>query len=393
MKTRYLKKFLYLFFLSVSVAGAQDAGIMTDSTHNCRFWGMLTSGDFQDGSKLSHLDALKALAPSNPHGWGFGFFTQTVRGGHIPVIYRGMWRADQDCLYDSSAVMMIQNLSSCGIVHIRNASEGYINIPNPHPFYTKSMQRNFSMLFAHNGSLDITMLRKFLGPYTQTNHFSYSDEGSNDPNHDSDLYRLYLMKWIDENPNYSITKCLVDALNMLTFKMGPGYSYNFVMGSPGDTLWALRYNSSLSYRHEEGSSGYVWEVASQPLGGTDWMNARNYFLYIFTTGKATPDSIQINHVGSWIPETQSIPEPLNFSFINPSGDDRLEITIESSENQVVSIQLIDNQGEIVSEMSGIPLQIGKNTAFYDISGLNPGLYYVQISSETIFRTKKLILYK
>ena len=83
-----------------------------DSTHNCRFWGMLASGSFNDSIKTSHLKAFKQLASSNPNGWGSGFYTKTIRGGFIPVINRGMWRADQDFLFDSSARMMLDNLTT-----------------------------------------------------------------------------------------------------------------------------------------------------------------------------------------------------------------------------------------------------------------------------------------
>jgi len=365
--------------------------IANDSTHNCRFWGMLAVGSFDDSSKISHLNSLRQLASSNPDGWGFGFYTKTVRGGLIPVMYRGMWRADQDCLFDSSARIMVKNLSTCGIAHIRHASSGYVNIPNPHPFYTKSMQRDFSMFFAHNGTLDITVLKTLLDTYTDTNHYSYGGNGVNDPNNDSDLYRLYLMKWIDEHPSSGITASLNDALDTLTTQMGYSFSYNFIMASTYDTLWALRYNNTLSYRRESGSLGYVWEVASQPLGGADWVSATNHYLYIFSAGKATPDSIQIKNEAWGMPEYVGKSSTVDFNFTNPAVGNTLDIDIESEESQKVTFQLFDANGRSLSELSGIAIDAGENHVSYDIRLLKAGIYYLKMETGKTSQTKKLVI--
>lgn len=396
---------IWMLLFLVVTAGAQENGFIPgridlasentnspdDSTHNCRFWGMLASGSFNDSSTISHLNSLKELASSNPNGWGFGFYTETLRGGHIPVVYRGMWRADQDCLFDSSARMMLDNLSGSGIAHIRNSSSGYVNIPNPHPFYTKSMQRDFSMLFAHNGTLDKPALVSMLGAYTETNHFSYSGIGVNDPNHDSDLYRLFLMKWIDEHPSLSVTACLKDALLALTTQMGSGFSYNFIMASTCDTLWALCYNNTLSYRTESSPSGYVWEVASQPLGGMDWTKATNQYLYVFSTAKETPDSIPIRDQGFGLDEYIDKNDALRFIFPNPSTGNTINIRIEAKESQQVSLQLYDFRGRILSNLSDIRIQPGENRFIFDIGLLKSGIYCLKLDAGKNSQTKKLVI--
>ncbi len=363
---------------------------LKEAPHNCRFWGMLTAGSFNDSTKISHLDSLQQLASSNANGWGFGFYTKTIRGGHIPVIYRGMWRADHDCLFDSSAKVMLSNLSTGGIAHIRNASNGYINIPNPHPFITKSTQRDFCMLFAHNGGLNIPLLITLLDSFTNNAHYSYSGNGVNDPNLDSDLYRLYLMKWIDEHPTDSITTCLKNALDTLSNQMGFGLSYNFVMVSTYDTLWALCYNSTLSYRRENGMQGYVWEVASEPLGGTDWVNATNYYLYVFTTGNASPDSIQIN---SHLLFSNRIDDNLlfNIKFANPSVGKTIEIKIDTKVSQSVLLQLYDTQGHLVLEITEMKVENGQNHFSFDISYVQSGIYFLKMASLNGRLTKKIVI--
>jgi predicted glutamine amidotransferase len=370
---------------------SENTNSMDDSTHNCRFWGMLASGSFNDSIKTSHLKAFKQLASSNPNGWGSGFYTKTIRGGFIPVINRGMWRADQDFLFDSSARMMLDNLTTCGIAHIRKSSSGYVNIPDPHPFYTKSLQRDFSMLFAHNGTLNKPTLISMLGTYTNENHYSYSGDDINDPNHDTDLYRLYLMKWIDEHPANGITTCLSNALVSLTTQMGTNLSYNFIMVSNYDTLWALCYNNTLSYHRETEPSGYVWEIASQPLSETGWVRATNYYLYAFTTNKATPDSIPVKDMGFGLPENIDKTCPLSFTFPNPSTGNTINIRIEAKESQRVSLQLYDSRGRILSNLSDIRIQSGENLFIFDIGLQKSGIYCLKLDAGKNSQTKKLVI--
>lgn len=368
-------------------------GTLEDSTHECRLWGMLTSGNFNDSSKINHLRNFRLLASSNPNGWGCGFYTRTIKGGLIPVIYRGMWRADEDFLYDSSARIMVENLSTCGIAHVRNSSSGYVNIPNPHPFYTKSLSRDFSMLFAHNGTLNKPTLKTLLSDYTVTNHYSYSTSSSvDDPNHDSDLYRLYLMKWIDEHPFSHITICLKDALIALTSEMGTSLSYNFIMTSTWDTLWALRYNNSLSYRRDTEALGvYTWEIASEPLSEEGWITASDHFLYVFSTSRPTPDSIPIKDEEYGLPENMVTDIPISFMFPNPSSGSSLDLEINSIGNQRAYFQLIDPQGQIISRWPEIYLVSGINHVSFDITGLKAGMYYIRLATGNYSQTKKLIV--
>ncbi len=405
MKTSFFTSLMFLSLSAMVNVSAQEPGLnfgsvintenyhgyLNDTSHNCRFWGMLAAGSFNDSTKTIHLNSLKQLASSNPNGWGLGFFTETVRGGFIPVLYRGMWRADQDIMFDVKAADMLDNLSSCGVAHVRNSSSGYVNIPDPHPFYTKSLHRDFSMLFAHNGTLDKPILIEMLGDYTDANHYSYSGDGINDPNLDSDLYRLYLMKWIDENHSSSIATCLSDAIVELTSEMGTDLAYNFVMASNYDTLWALRYNYSLYYRREVEPSGYVWEVASQPLSETGWIKASNFYLYSFTPGKATPDSIAVKDMGWGLPENADESSTLSFEFPNPISGSTLKIEIATKEKQKVSFRLYGSQGQVLSETAKITIDAGENHFTYDTGCLRAGIYYIKMEAGKNSQTKKLII--
>jgi len=359
--------------------------------HECRLWGMLTPGGYSYSSLRAHLQTFRDLSSSNPDGWGLGFYTQMVKGGLIPVIYRGMWRADEDFMYDSCAVMLLNNLSVSGIGHVRNTSSGYEHIPDPHPFLTYSVTRNFSMMFAHNGTLNKPTLINLLGDYPQINHYHYGGDNINDPNHDSDLYRLFLMKWIDEHPFTHVTPCLKEALVNLTKEMGDDLSYNFIMTSAMDTLWALRYNNTLSYRRESSGENYTWEISSEPLSEEGWISAANRYLYVFTSSKPVPDSILIRESEYGMPDESGIPVSFDFSFQNPMITSDLNLSFFSAQPRVVSLQIFSPNGQIISDITTIKLEKGTNSLSVGLNRCKSGMYYVRVTEGTRTFTKKLVM--
>jgi len=403
---KHIIYFVYLIILSVALADsfAQEQGPVPvfgsgsdsysitsiDTAHNCRFWGLIAKDSFNDSTMTLHLNTLKHLASTNPNGWGLGFYTETIRGGFIPVIYRGMWRADEDIMFDLKSRDMLDNLSGSAVAHVRRSSSGYVNIPDPHPFYTRSIERDFSMLFAHNGTLDKPTLIEMLGNYTDDNHYCYSEDGINDPNLDSDLYRLYLMKWIDEYPMKSISECLSDAIVELSTEMGTDLAYNFVMASNYDTLWALRYNFSLYYRREVSPEGYVWEVASQALSETGWIKASNHYLYAFTPGNASPDSTLVKE-SHGLPESIDNANSLNFEFPNPFSGRLLSIEIKVQKRTKASFQLYNQHGQSLSGTREAFLNPGNNQFSIDIGNLRAGIYFIKMEVGNSSQTKKLIV--
>jgi hypothetical protein len=245
------------------------------------------------------------------------------------------------------------------------------------------------MLFAHNGTLDKPTLIEMLGNYTDANHYSYSGEGIDDPNLDSDLYRLYLMKWIDEYPTLSISTCLSDALVNLTTEMGADLAYNFVMASNYDTLWALRYNYSLYYRREVEPSGYVWEVASQPVSDTGWVKATNHYLYAFSPGMATPDSTLVKE-SHGLPENTNENSGISFEFPNPFSGNMLNIEIDVRKSQEVTFHLYNSQGQVLLNTPKILFNPGKSKYDFQTGNLEAGIYFVKVVVGKSTQTKKLI---
>lgn len=379
-------KILYVLLFTVFLirAAAQTPD------HNCRMWGMITESYFDNAMIRNSLDGLQQLAASNPTGWGIGFFTETMKGNEIPAIYRGMWRADQDTQFDDASEMLINNIAKSGLAHVRNASTGYVNIPGPHPFYTKAFHRDFEMMFAHNGTLSVSKLKTLVDSYSDYNHYGYAlNDNVAEPNLDSDLYRLFIMKWIDEHPVDCISKCLIDALTILIAEIGNNYSYNFILAAKGDTLWALRNNNSLSYRFTASPFGNTWEVASEPLGGSDWISATNHCLYAFTTGHPKP----VEHFLSYYSTDPGSRQPpqndlINVSF-NTTGQS-LEMEFRTDNRNEIVIGLFNSSGQKVEDIYKKTTDKGIHHFTFCMRHLPSGIYFVEISSDQKNQGKMII---
>ncbi len=112
----------------------------------CEFWGIVAQ--FPPRALIhSHLTVFRSFSSSNPHGWGFGYFSDFIPR---PVIIRGRQKALIDPRYTEGVIEFKDILSKGGIVHIRNASSGYTYIPNPHPFVRKSNRLEKYFLFAQS---------------------------------------------------------------------------------------------------------------------------------------------------------------------------------------------------------------------------------------------------
>jgi predicted glutamine amidotransferase len=384
-------------FFSFGYSSDVSNGFSTNADHECRFWGMLAIGTFDTTNTRGHLEYLQNLAIGNPDGWGIGFYTPTTRGYRIPVIYKGAWRADQDCRYDTAANFMLRNFVNSGVAHIRNKGLSLVvNCPDPHPFYTFGVYRDFNMLFAHNGSVDIATLKTLIGNYKNVNHWDYWGTSTDDPIHDTDLYRLFLMSRIDQNPSVGITDCLVNALNEYVAAYGPSSVMNFVLASKYDTLWALRYNESLYYRLEIRIDENVWEVASQTLGGLGWIQADNYTLYVFKPDRTTPIKRSINHAvespgfgGNTQSNDSSTP-----SFFTCHYDQRhnsLKIEFSDTDFNEISLRIFNILGQTVSKIGNVLIKTGTKTSNYDIGSLPSGIYFVRVEADGLKATRKIVI--
>lgn len=236
-----------------------------ENQYACRFWGII-SDKVPKGIVLKHLSALKKFGKSNNNGWGIAYYFNSEDSRILarPLILRGRSRADINPDYESAMEEMAKHNPRAGITHVRLATSGHCNVPNPHPFREKGM------LYAHNGIIDQKVLASLIGQ-------KYLDEYPLDyrePYIDSELYFIYLLKTMKENPSMpmeqvirNVVETLYDSLTAVDSES----KLNFVLTN-GDNLWALRfatagvdYYTVYYYPSSNTTLPKTWAVASEPL--------------------------------------------------------------------------------------------------------------------------------
>lgn len=261
-------------------------------THQCRFWGMIAYS-LPETVVLDHLinapHSLKTLGASNYNGWGLAYYNDTE-----PVVRRGELPANTDPNFTMVAQELARSGSHIGLGHVRLATSGATNIPNPHPFIRYKGGKWWT--FGHNGGLSKETLKALIGTeYLAENPPTVGDDWD-DPNVvDSDLYMLYIIKCIEEsywNASQGIAKAVGDISQVDYGAM------NFFL-SDGETLWGFRKGNTLYYYYNETFPQYS-VITSQPPSDIEdgWAPLNDYNLIILT----------INNPPIIVEDVRTIPE-------------------------------------------------------------------------------------
>jgi predicted glutamine amidotransferase len=211
------------------------------ASHECRLWG-ITSTSLPPDVVLNQLinlpNSLKALGASNPNGWGLGFYNNTQ-----PTVLRGQAAANTDPNFNLAASEVAVSGAIIAVGHVRRASSGLVNIPDPHPF--ERYKDGKYWLFCHNGGIDKTTLINLIG--TQYLTQNPPSVGSNQGQWiDSELYFIYILKCCEQsnwNVQEGITKAIVSICNTVP---GTGETLNFLL-TDGQTLWGFSKGNTLYY--------------------------------------------------------------------------------------------------------------------------------------------------
>jgi Glutamine amidotransferases class-II len=231
-------------------------GMPDSQPHQCRFWAMI-SHSLPEQVVIDHLInapySLKNLGGYNVNGWGLAYYNDGQ-----PTVRRGVSPANNDPDFILAAQQLAVSGANIGVGHVRLASSGAWNIPDPHPFMRFKDGKWWA--FGHNGGVSGALLRSLIGPeYLDQNPPTVGANWS-DPNVvDSDLYMLYILKCTEEcgwNATLGIAKAVKD---ISTKDYG---AMNFFL-TDGETLWGFRRGNTLYYCYN-GSSPQYSVIASQP---------------------------------------------------------------------------------------------------------------------------------
>jgi predicted glutamine amidotransferase len=306
---------------TVTREAAADRGA-DDAAHNCRFWSVVGDGyaselvteHLRDGSHRN----LRELGETNDDGWGIGYFLPADARLPLqtPLIRRGGPAAsnNHEAEYGLAVAELAAILPPAAIAHVRRGTSGHYGIPDPHPFQHRGI------LFAHNGGLEVDELEDRLGGFLTRNPPDYVAGAPGTGHIDSELYMLYLLKLIDEQPGETFTSALLSAVRTIVVDEDLHDDYepllNFVL-TRGDTLYALQYYGpgyNLEHYYPASAAGGAgekeaspfWVVASESLGwgGGGWAAIPSRTLAVFVPGEAPAflavDDPQLSLAGVWV---------------------------------------------------------------------------------------------
>ncbi len=278
---------------SAAVARAGEGpGAGAPPEHACRLWGMIGAAPDDavlDDQLVSGTRSMMTLAASNRDGWGIAYWAAGLSGTGLtrPQVLRGGPPADDpnDPRYRLAAAEIGQQDAHCAVAHVRAASSGHANAPDPHPF----VRGNLCM--AHNGSVVVATIQALLEEGTP-GYLQKHPPDYDTPYVDSELYFLYVLKQLElgeRTGDASRPACVSQAIRdaaLRIYDAGAANSSINCLAASGDTLYALRFDTTdqsrykLRYKQIPGA----WVVASEPVGTdtTGWSSVPPKSLAIFT---------------------------------------------------------------------------------------------------------------
>ncbi len=248
-------------------------------TSACQLWAVITSSPqfllVQDSVLITEeLEFLQSETQGNDNrdGWAMLYYRQ---GQVFPDTSSQLWRSPipawEDTLFDQavSNLLSMGNNPHTAQGHIRQASSGAVEIPDPHPFL---YQWNDHLLsFSHNGSLDKTKLLALLTDFDTDSTWILAHPpdtyGCGDWQGegwecviDSQLYFFWLVKNIETSGD--MLTGIENALTILEDPLIPGGP---ISGAKNFTL--LEGESLYAYRSAPGyySHKLYYSDASTPL--------------------------------------------------------------------------------------------------------------------------------
>jgi predicted glutamine amidotransferase len=284
---------------------------------------------------------------------------------------------------------------------VRLRSSGPGDIPNPHPFFRKSLHRNLNLLFSHNGSVDTKTLRELIRIENQ----SYADSNPPDypdPNYlDSDLFFLFIVEIMDTHLSESIEQCVRIAIAKIDSALGPSNApqLNFLM-TDGYTLWALRhaqeipdYYSLYYYPFPNILPSNFWIAASIPLDDKpDWRLIPNSCLVTLRPGEEPI----LTYIYNPPPCSLTIPVSAALAIRQNPASKKVTLTYELSARTQTRITVLNIAGMHIKTIADDWQALGVHTVTWegrDERGntVPAGSYFITLEHNGKVMTRKAVL--
>ena len=338
----------------------------------------------------------------NANGWSIMQYSSSPTPDEISI-YRSALPANYDSLNFWSEMLSIFNdsHSKIAITHLRAATSGASNIPNPHPWVFEG-EKTFS--FVHNGGASKDLLYNLItenginedwliqNPPQTFGAGNWKDEGWSSVV-DSELIMLLFMKMIYVEG--SIIEGLKAALVlMLDAGINPAM-LNFVF-SDSDNLYVYGGSNGLKIMETDSyysimttpplsSSNYTWE----PISSNELVVIKSNDLVRYPTFV----SIQNDNFDIVVPRTPQLFDP----YPNPfNGRISLNFDVDISEKSSMSIYTINGKKVYNTLISSIDKSHGKiywSPYSSTTDNISSGMYIVQLISAGIISSSKIMFIK
>ena len=338
----------------------------------------------------------------NENGWSLMQYALPSNADDFSI-YRSALPAYDDSLNFWNEMLSVFNAShsKIAIAHLRAATSGASNIPNPHPWFFEG-QKTFS--FVHNGGASKDLLYDLITDNGTNEEWLIQNPpqtfGAGDWKTegwasvvDSELIMLLIVKMIESTEN------VIEGLNaalvlMLDSGINPSM-LNFVF-SDSDNLYIYGGNNGLKIMETDGyfsimttpptsTSNYIWE----PISSNELVVINSNELVRY------PTFVSIQNDNSYIAVPKS---PKLFSpYPNPfNGRISLNFEVDGLGPSSISIYTIDGEKVFNKNISSIEKSNGRiywNPHSSSASNISSGMYIVQLISKGNTSSSKIMFIK
>ena len=376
----------------------------------CKIWAIISKHDrslnIQSQDELLLINEQLGIyfnqSQYNANGWSILQYPLFPAYNEISV-YRSALPANYDSLNYWNEMLSVFNdfNSKIAIAHLRSATSGASDIPNPHPWIFEG-EKTFS--FVHNGGASKDLLYDIitengineewliLNPPQTFGAGNWADEGWSAVV-DSELIMLLIMKMITAQGD--VIEGLNTALRlMLEAGINP-YMLNFVF-SDSDNLYIYGGSNGLKILETEGyysimttppasASDFTWEpIASNELVVINSNELARYPTFVI---------LENDNSGLLTPKNPKLFNP----YPNPfNGRISLSFDVDMLESSSISIYTIAGKKVFDRKMSRLDKNKGEiywspNSSSASI--ISSGIYIVQLISEGITSSSKIMFIK
>ncbi len=382
--------------------------IISQPIQACRLWAVCAKFDktFSTMSEVERLEVESQLgefyiqSKSMQNGWSLMCYSD-LQEGPIEPLYRSDSPASNDSLLYWSTVNSLLNFDQgrIGIGHLRLATSGSNEIPNPHPWIFYSQEKSYSLI--HNGTLDKQLVHDLITDngadmsWLDThppNTFGSGDWGGDGwPSVvDSELILLYVMKMVELTGD--MYEGFQIALNNLIQAGASSFQLNLIF-SDGDVIMAFGGGSyALHFLESEEYFAVMTQPPQDDDGQWDHIVAQELIVIDGDNISRHPDFITIvlddNHqtfIPSYFHMEPVYPNPFNSS---------VQFVLNGTTIAPIKVSVYSISGNKVDEFNVSSISNEKRIVGWSPpTNLSSGTYFINANSSNLVHTRKILFIK